>query len=351
MKKSAYSLHSEDWKNILEELGYSPRVLEFWLQGLYKDRSYWDRHISIHLMNELTTKFDFELPKISRILSSEDQTTKFQIQFPDGLEVETVLIPFNKRFTVCLSTQVGCAMNCSFCFTGTQGLKRHLTSGEIIGQYIVAKNCALTELKSLIHPRIVFMGQGEPLHNFDEVLKATQIFTDKNILALGPREITLSTVGHLPGLKKIFLFPRINLALSLHSPFETERSHLIPINDKYSLKDVLCALDQIPLIEKRIITYEYLMIKNFNMSEEHALELKKILGHRRAVINLIPFNPFPGTKWERPTKDEIDDFRARLVQHKLRVLIRTTKGDDILAACGQLKINKWAKDNGRDNRF
>jgi len=161
----------------------------------------------------------------------------------------------------------------------------------------------------------------------------------------------VSTVGHLPGLQKISQFPRINLALSLHSPFEEERSLLIPVNKTYPLSDVLQALDEIPMIEKRIITYEYLMIKNFNTSEEHALELKILLGHRRAVINLIPFNPFPGSKWERPTKEEINEFKARLVQHKLRVLIRTTKGDDILAACGQLKINKWAKDYGRDNRF
>jgi 23S rRNA (adenine2503-C2)-methyltransferase len=349
MKTSAFSLNSVEWSKILVAQGCSEGVLNFWLEGLYKESSIWDRHISVDLISALKEEFSFDLPQITFEKKALDGTVKFQVRFEDGLEVETVLIPFHKRYTVCLSTQVGCAMNCSFCYTGTQGLKRHLTAGEIVGQYLVAKNWLTSNIPNSIHPRIVFMGQGEPLHNVDELLLAIRVLTDRKTIALGPREITLSTVGYLPGLAKLHEFPRINFALSLHSPFQDERSELIPINQKYELSEVLAALDRLPQMEKRVITYEYLLIRGFNMSEKHAEELARLLGQRRAVLNLIPFNPFPGSKWERPLKEEIDTFKEHLVGRKLRAMVRTTKGDEILAACGQLKIDRFAR-NYDENR-
>lgn len=343
---SAYSLTHENWNELLLNHGASTHVLPFWLDGLYKDRTLWDRHVSESLIKTFQKTFDFDLPEIASTQESIDGTVKFLIRFKDQFEVETVLIPFHKRFTVCLSTQVGCAMNCSFCYTGTQGLKRNLTSGEIVGQYLVAFNWLKEKKAKAINPSIVFMGQGEPLHNCDEVVQAIKVLNDRKTIGVGTRQMTLSTVGHLPGLKKLKSFPQINFALSLHSPFDEERVKLIPINQHYPLMDVIKELDELPLLPRQFITYEYLMIKDFNMSERHVEGLFKLLTKRKAIINLIAFNPFPGARWERPSLEEIDFFRAKLVEKKLRVMLRTTKGSDILAACGQLKVNKLARQHG-----
>jgi 23S rRNA (adenine2503-C2)-methyltransferase len=343
---SAYALTQADWKELFSTEGVSHNVLPFWLDGLFKDSSLWDRHISPKLIDALKSKIDFELPEISHVQESADGTVKFLVRFKDQLEVETVLIPFHKRFTVCLSTQVGCGMNCSFCYTGTQGLKRNLTSGEIVGQYMVARNWLLKKDHKAMTPSIVFMGQGEPLHNVTEVLQAIKVLSDRTILGVGYSQMTLSTVGFLPGLIKLGDFPPINFALSLHSPFEHERAKLIPVNEKFPLSAVMNVLDQVPLLKRQFITYEYLLIKNFNMSDEHVEGLASLLGERKAILNLIPFNPFPGSTWERPEASDIETFKEKLVSKKLRVMVRTTKGSDILAACGQLKVNKLARKYG-----
>lgn len=326
--------------------GHSSHLLPFWVDGIYKDPAIWPRHVSSELIEKLKSRFSFDLPSISQIQKAEDGTIKFLVRFHDDMEVETVLIPFYKRFTVCLSTQVGCAMNCSFCYTGTQGLKRHLTAGEIVGQYLVASNWLKARDNRALSPSIVFMGQGEPLHNAKEVSQAIKVLNDTKLIGVGHRQMTLSTVGHLPGLMNLESFPPINFALSLHSPFEDQRSQLIPVNERYPLREVMERLDQIPLLKRQFITYEYLLIKDFNMSDDHVEELQKLLGHRKAILNLIPFNPFPGSQWKRPDASEIENFKEKLVQKKLRVMVRTTKGDDILAACGQLKVNKLARNNG-----
>ena len=343
---SAFSLDQQDWKELLLTRGFSDHALSFWLDGLYKDNAVWDKHVSKSLKSELHSLFDFNLPGISSVHEANDGTVKFLLKMSDGLEVETVLIPFFKRFTVCLSTQVGCAMNCSFCYTGTQGYKRNLQSGEIVGQYLIARNWLKKNNSKALSPSIVFMGQGEPLQNLKETQKAIHILNDPKLIGVGHRQMTLSTVGYLPGIKDLIQFPRINIALSLHSPFDEQRNHLIPVNEKFPLKEVLQCLDEIPLLPRQFITYEYLLIKGFNMTQSHADELFALLGKRKALINLIPFNPFPGSKWERPDDSEIEEFKLKLVSKKLRVMVRTTKGSDILAACGQLKVDKLARKNG-----
>jgi 23S rRNA (adenine2503-C2)-methyltransferase len=274
-----------------------------------------------------------------------DGTVKFLMKMSDELLVETVLIPFHKRYTICLSTQVGCAMNCSFCYTGTQGLKRNLTAGEIVGQYIVAKQWHQKNSPNALSPAVVFMGQGEPLHNSVEVEKAIRVLSDRACVGLGHRQMTLSTVGLANVIPKLKDFPRINIALSLHSPFDQERSELIPANDRYPLKTVLSALNELPLLPRQYITYEYLLIKNFNISERHADGLEELLRGKRAIMNLIPFNPYPGARWERPDRSDIERFKEWLVQRKLRVMIRTTKGSEILAACGQLKVTRLVRNH------
>ncbi len=329
---------SQKWKDFLLESGASPSTLPFWLEGLYRNQDIWKKHISPDFLGRVREKFDFSLPEITKIQEASDGTTKFQMKMPDGLEVETVLIPFHKRYTVCLSTQVGCGMNCSFCYTGTMGLRRNLTAGEIVGQYLKAREYLKQNDPKAPTPRIVFMGQGEPLHNAAEVRSSVEILNDPKMCDVGVRQMTLSTVGYLPGMDELKSFPRINIALSLHSPFDEERNLLIPINQKYKLQDVLSKLDELPLLSRQFITFEYLLVKDFNMSERHADELALHLGPRKAIMNLIPMNPFPGSRWERPAAEEVEKFKELLVKRNLRVMVRGTKGDDILAACGQLRV-------------
>lgn len=288
--------------------------------------------------------FDFTLPEIELIHESEDQTVKFLVKLSDGQKVESVLIPFQSKYTICLSTQVGCAMKCSFCFTGTQGLKRHLGTHEIIGQFILAWNW-LKENRPEDHQlkNIVYMGQGEPLHNFDAVKKASEIFLDQHGMSLGVQKITVSTAGYLPGLKRWNdEMPGVNLALSLHSVIEEKRTKLIPINQRYPLSEVMAYIDSIPLARKQYIIYEYLLIKDFNDSTEDAHATGAFLKDRMAIVNLIPFNAFPGSEYQRPENQRVLDFQKIIESYKLPALIRTTKGDDILAACGQLNTKALA---------
>lgn len=334
---------SQNWKDFLQETGSSPASLSYWLGGLYRDQRLWDKHISPVFLDEIRSKFTFTLPEITRTQEGADGTTKFQMKMSDGMEVETVLIPFHKRFTICVSTQVGCGMNCSFCYTGTMGLRRNLSAGEIVGQYLKAREFLRERNTKSPTPSLVFMGQGEPLHNVTEVRTAVEILNDPNMADVGLRQMTLSTVGYLPAMKELKTFPRINIALSLHSPFDEERNLLIPINQKYPLKDVITALSEIPLLPKQFITFEYLLVKDFNMNARHAGELALLLADKKAIVNLIPMNPFPGSKWERPDDESIEEFRQMLVSKKLRVMLRTTKGDDILAACGQLRVEGSAR--------
>lgn len=304
-------------------------------------------NLPTQLLKKLAVDFDFTLPKIKTAHQSQDQTIKLLIEFSDGKSVETVLIPFHHKHTICLSTQVGCAMNCSFCYTGTQGLTRNLAPHEIIGLYLVTyKYFEEVTGKKQVKPNIVYMGQGEPLHNFDNVKKATEIFLETYGIELGPRNITLSTAGYLPGLEKFTEFPRINIALSLHSAIDEKRNALIPLNQKYPLTTILTALSKLPRLKRQYIMCEYLLIKDFNDSFADAEVLIETIKDLPVIINLIPFNPFPGSVYQRPEKSRVDEFKSWLEVKKIPAMIRTTKGDEILAACGQLyvdELNKKAK--------
>lgn len=336
-EKSIYALSQEDLKSFLSTHDFSPELAAIIMQHLYKKNKR-NKTLSLKLKQTLENHFCFALPEIKQVSKSPDGTIKFLMGFEDQKTVETVLIPFHKRFTVCLSSQVGCAMKCSFCYTGTMGLSRHLKASEIVGQYIVAANYLASELgQRPISPNIVFMGQGEPLHNSDEVLAAIKVFMEPMGLGLGPRQMTLSTAGFLPGMRKLESFPKINIALSLHSPFNEVRKELIPINQHYPIEDILMVLDELDLMKRQFVTYEYLLIDGLNDRKEDAEELERLLGDRPAIINIIPFNPFPGSVYKRPSPEKVDTFKEMLVERKLRTMIRTTKGSDILAACGQLK--------------
>jgi 23S rRNA (adenine2503-C2)-methyltransferase len=229
-------------------------------------------------------------------------------------------------------------MKCSFCHTGLQGLERHLETHEIVGQFRAVKRWLKKhrpEDNSIA--TIVFMGQGEPLHNFDSVQKACEIFTSQHGLSIAHDKITISTAGYLPGLKRWKEeMPDVNIALSLHSVDTEKRNELIPINMKFPIERVLELVDQIPKNKKRFVIYEYLLAKGFNDSQLDARKLGETLKGKKAFVNLIPFNPFPGAKYGRPSTCEIEAFKAELDKFGIPSLVRFTKGDDILAACGQL---------------
>ena len=340
-KTSFYEHNYQDLQDLLKAHNVNPISATLLFRHYYKEKKLnpCDHHnLSKAAKEFLTTNLDFSLPEIDIIHESNDQTVKLLVKLQDGQRVESVLIPFQNKYTICISTQVGCAMKCSFCFTGTQGLKRNLKTSEIIGQFILAWNWLKVnrpddhQLKN-----IVYMGQGEPLHNFDAVKKANQIFLDQHGMSLGVQKITVSTAGYLPGLKRWKdEMPGVNLALSLHSVFEEKRNTLIPINQRYPLQDVMDYIDTIPLARKQYVIYEYLLIKDFNDTEKDAHATGEFLKGRTAIINLIPFNPFPGSQYLRPLDSSILEFQKIIGTYNLPALIRTTKGDDILAACGQL---------------
>jgi 23S rRNA (adenine2503-C2)-methyltransferase len=340
MKTSFYQYNLQELQALFKEHALpesGPSLLFNWH---YKKRKSEACHIdlakkSIAFLNE---HMSFHLPVIDSIQNSEDKTVKFLFKLHDELKVETVLIPFNNKYTICLSSQVGCAMKCSFCFTGTQGLKRNLNTEEIIGQFTEAQKWL-----SLNRPtddrilNIVFMGQGEPLHNFDAVKKACEIFLSQHGLSIAAHKITISTAGYLPGLERWKNeMPNVNIALSLHSPIKEKREKLIPINKRYPLEEVIKLVDAIPHGKNRFVTYEYLLVKDFNDTDLDAHETGKLLEGKNAYINLIPFNPFPGAEFERPDLEKVTKFKMILDSYQIPTLIRTTKGDAILAACGQL---------------
>ncbi len=294
--------------------------------------------LAIVSRNFVKEYFDFQLPVIQTVQESADRTVKFLFRLRDELTVESVLIPFNNKYTLCLSSQVGCAMKCSFCHTGTQGLTRHLAVEEIIGQFIGASSWltqARPEDDKILN--VVFMGQGEPLHNFDAVKTATEILLERRGLGLAPHKITISTAGYLPGLRRWKEeMPKVNIAVSLHSPMKEKRDQLIPLNQRYPIDEVVAFAEAIPEGRARFVTYEVLLIKDFNDSEEDAEATGLYLAGRNAFISLIPFNPFPGTSYQRPDAEKVERFKRHLDHHRIPTVIRKTKGDEILAACGQL---------------
>jgi 23S rRNA (adenine2503-C2)-methyltransferase len=265
----------------------------------------------------------------------------------DKQTIECVVIPAKDRLTLCVSSQVGCAIGCNFCHTGTMGLKRNLKPEEIVGQYLVINK----HLKEKIGPdtrltNIVYMGQGEPLHNFDFVKRATLIVMEEKGLGLGQRKITLSTSGLVPQIEKLSDFPPVNIAISLHASHDNIRTELMPINKVYDLKRLFGAIKKIPLKAHRHITYEYILINDLNDRDEDISGLLELLPKKVSKVNIIPFNEYPGSEFKRPSKERINWFQKQLLDKGIITTIRATKGQDILAACGQLKsemekLNLW----------
>lgn len=340
MKPSFYQYSFDDLLGLFTEnqLPHSGASLLFNWHYKKRKTAPCTENLANKTIDYLANNMSFDLPQIDTVKESSDKTVKFLFKLHCGKKVETVLIPFNQKYSICLSSQVGCAMNCSFCFTGTQGFSRQLDCSEIVGQFLQAQTW-LTQNRPSDDKilNIVFMGQGEPLHNFDAVKKACEIFLSQNGLSLAREKITISTAGYLPGLNRFKAeMPDVNIALSFHSPFTEKRNKLIPINKKYPLSKVVELVETIPSGKNRFVTYEYLLIKDFNDSNEDAVATGEMLKGSNGYLNLIPFNPFPGSKYERPSNERLEEFKSIIDSYKIPALIRKTKGDEILAACGQL---------------
>jgi 23S rRNA (adenine2503-C2)-methyltransferase len=281
----------------------------------------------------------FEKPEMVERVTSSDGTEKFLFRLADGHRVEGVMIPDQNRRTLCVSTQVGCGMNCRFCCTGRSGLVRNLRVSEIVGQVLVVQATRLDE-RPLSH--IVLMGMGEPLANYEATVQAVRVLLDPWGFDFSGRKITLSTCGLVPGIERLAKEGLgINLAVSLNAADDATRSRLMPINEKYPLGELMQTLRRFPLPVRRRLTVEYVLIRGVNDSQKDAAALARLLRGIRCKINLIPFNPVPGSRpgspYEAPSRDRIEAFQNLLLGEKYTALLRESRGADIAAACGQLR--------------
>lgn len=295
------------------------------------------------LQARLAEKYLISRPQVITEKNSTDGTRKWLLRFADGKEVETVYIPEEDRGAVCLSTQVGCQMGCRFCHTGTQGFQRNLTAGEIVGQFLAARDSygewptPVDETRYLSN--IVVMGMGEPLNNYDELVKAMRIIMDGEGLAISKRRITVSTSGIADKIPNLAKDLGVRLAISLHAPNDTIRNQIMPINRKYPLAVLINACKEYQRLceHRQYITMEYVMLKGINDSPENARELIQLVKGLEVKFNLIPFNPWEGCVFEPSSNNTIHKFAKILEDAYFAAPIRQSRGQDIMAACGQLK--------------
>ncbi len=297
--------------------------------------------MSLKLRKTLSQIAEVRPPMVVEEKKSVDGTRKWLIKTSNGGVVESVLIPSGNRATLCVSSQLGCSLDCSFCSTGKQGFQADLSSAEIVGQLWLANKAfdVFQNGKGRMVTNVVMMGMGEPLLNFDNVVSAMNLMMDDLGYGISKRRVTLSTAGVVPQLDRLCQVSDVSLAISLHAPNDDLRSQLVPINRKYPIAELLSSarryLSSLNDVNRRV-TVEYILIAGVNDQLEHALELGKLLKNFPCKINLIPFNPFPGSVYSRPSKRAISQFWKTLVDMGLIVTIRATRGDDIEAACGQL---------------
>jgi 23S rRNA (adenine2503-C2)-methyltransferase len=289
---------------------------------------------------ELAAQWEVRLPEIHRRFDSVDGTRRYLIRLADGEVAETVFLPEEHRNTICVSSQIGCALACTFCLTGQLGLTRNLTAGEIVTQVVrVQRDNLQGDSKDSFN--IVLMGMGEPLHNYDNVMKAIRILHDKNGLNISMSRITLSTAGLLPGIERLATEPDIpNLAISLTGATDAKRDQLMPINRKYPIEELIQAVRRFPLKHRQRVTFEYVLLKGVTDSPEDARSLVRLLRGMPAKVNLIPFNEAEELNYKRPSDRTIESFQSILQEGKIDAFVRRNRGNDISAACGQLK-RKW----------
>ena len=354
-KPSLIGLSRTELADRLGEIGVAPaqrkmRVQQLWHWIYFRGAQSFDEMTSISkgIRADLAQHFTVDRPEVVAEQISNDGTRKWLLRLPSGdsvqkaHEVECVYIPETDRGTLCVSSQVGCTLNCAFCHTGTQRLVRNLTAGEIVGQVMVARDrlndWAAREDGTRRVTNIVMMGMGEPLYNFDAVRDALLIVGDNEGIGISRRRITLSTSGVVPNIVRAGEEIGVMLAISLHAVRDELRNELVPLNRKYPIKELLQACRDYPgASNARRITFEYVMLKGVNDSLDDAKLLVKMLKGIHAKINLIPFNPWPGTAYECSDWDQIEKFSEYIFNAGYSSPVRTPRGRDILAACGQLK--------------
>ncbi len=347
----------ESLKEYFASIGEKPfratQVIK-WLHQMNVDSVDQMTNLSKNLRTFLAENAIIRAPEIIIDQQSADGTHKWLLRLADGNAIETVFIPEDDRGTLCVSSQVGCALDCTFCSTARQGFNRNLSTAEIIGQLWVAKRTLQADPKG---PRavsnVVMMGMGEPLLNFENVVKALQLMLDDNAYGLSKRRVTVSTSGVLPALDRLADTMDVSLAVSLHAPNDELRDQLVPLNRKYPIRELLATCRQFlarKTTERNHITWEYVMLAGVNDSDEHAQQLAKLLKGIPSKVNLIPFNPFPSTRYARSSNNRIHRFRDILAAAGYTVITRKTRGDDIDAACGQL-AGKIQDKSRRDIHF
>ena len=331
-------LSPSDLEDLAVNLGasrYRGRQLATWM--------YRKGEVDLDAMSDLPREFRVALgehavvalPEVDVVTSSLDGSRKLVLRLADGARISTVLMPDDDRLTLCLSTQVGCGFKCSFCLTGTMGLERNLTTAEIVGQLLVANRVAAPARVT----HMVFMGMGEPLANFVALRDAIRIFTDPRLgLGYSPRRITVSTVGLVSGIDRLAREDlKVNLAISLHAATDAVRSRLMPVNTSWNLEALLDAVKRYPLQPRQRVFFEYTLLHEVNDSPEDARDLARLLRGVRSKVNLIPFNPWDGARFQRPPLPVILKFQSILIEAGITTTVRWSKGEDIGAACGQLK--------------
>lgn len=340
-KLNLIGLTLPELENIMTGLGEKPFRARQIYRSIYRRRQFeftGMTDLAKDFQARLDSQYAVRPPAVERVFQSMDGTRRYLLSLADGQAIESVYIPDGRRRTLCISTQVGCAIGCTFCVTAKMGLIRHLTPGEIVGQILVLLNDVGAEYEGSTRLNVVLMGMGEPLHNYDNTMRALALMADEHGMGISPKRITLSTSGLVPALKKLAQEPVVpNLAVSLNASTDAQRSELIPINRRWNLQELLQACRELPLPNGRRITFEYVLIAGVNDTLDDARRLTKLLNGQRAKVNLIPLNWDPvlhgmGT----PQGDRILAFQRVLTDHHFTARIRRPRGLDISAACGQL---------------
>ena len=320
---------------------YRARQVFRWLYGRGETDFARMSDLGRDLRASLAERFRVSTPELVREDRSADGTRKFLLQLADGRRIESVYIPDTPKQTFCISSQVGCAMDCDFCLTGKMGFVRNLTPAEITGQVRVL--AAATALRGQPF-NIVLMGMGEPLHNYDHVMTSVRILTDEHGFNLPARRITLSTVGVVPAMHRLSaeaIMP--NLAVSLHATTNPQRDRIVPINRKYRLEELIDACRRFPLRRRNRITFEYVLLEGVNDTPEDARRLVTLLADVKGKVNLLPLNAAPAIPYDRPSEDRVNRFARILADHGVNVSVRKSRGRDIRAACGQLIVDGQKK--------
>ena len=336
-----FDLDQPQMRAFFESIGEKPFRAEQVLKWIYHQGvTDFDgmTNLSVQLRQQLQQIAVVEPPRVLNEQKSIDGTVKWLIGFGGGNAIETVFIPETNRGTLCISSQVGCALNCTFCATGAQGFNRNLTTGEIIGQvWQAAQALGHQRNGKRVITNVVLMGMGEPLLNFEPVVAALSLMRDDLGFGFAAKRVTLSTAGLIPGIERLRETIDVALAVSLHAPEDKLRETLVPLNRKYPIKELMqsCA-NYVSDKHKRTVTFEYTLIDGVNDHPEHARQLVKLLRRLPSKLNLIPFNPFPGTRYRCSPAARIQEFKEIVMAGGLIATVRKTRGDDIDAACGQL---------------